>query len=66
MSKLEIFLSLCVVVLFVLVLLAQRTSYINGVVDGYGYSREPNCPGYKIAGEYLKRYMKHRWRELDE
>jgi hypothetical protein len=38
--------------------------YTNGVVDGYGYSREPENPGYRTAGEYLRRYFAHRWSEL--
>lgn len=39
-------------------------AYRNGVTDGYGYSKEPTCPGYKAAGEYLRRVMAHRWPEL--
>lgn len=37
----------------------------NGVTDGYGYAKEPDCPGYKAAGDYLKATMSHRWPELD-
>ncbi len=47
-------------------LLSQGAAYRNGCTDGYGYSKEPNCPGYKRAGEYLKRVMAHRWHELRE
>ena len=43
---------------------ALRMAYRNGVIDGYGYSREPNCPGYAFAGEYLRKTMAHRWMEL--
>lgn len=56
---------LCFLVLFAVVsVLGCRAAYTNGVTDGYGYSREPNCPGYAGAGEYLQRYMAHRWPEL--
>lgn len=41
-----------------------RAAYTNGVTDGYGYSKEPSCPGYAAAGEYLRRHMSHRWSEL--
>jgi hypothetical protein len=44
--------------------LALHAAYRNGVTDGYGYSREPNCPGYAKAGEYLRNHMAHRWPEL--
>lgn len=44
--------------------IAIRAAYRNGVTDGYGYSRDPNCPGYAAAGEWLKAHMKHRWPEL--
>lgn len=43
-----------------------RAAYTNGVTDGYGYSREPNCPGYAAAGGYLRKYMAHRWPELSD
>ena len=40
--------------------------YTSGVTDGYGYAKEPNCPGYKIAGRYLRKHMAHRWPELED
>lgn len=40
-------------------------SYRNGVNDGYGFSREPNNPGYQKAGRYLRKYAAHRWPELN-
>jgi hypothetical protein len=43
---------------------AVRAAYRNGVNDGYGFSREPKNPGYRKAGDYLTRYMYHRWPEL--
>jgi hypothetical protein len=43
---------------------SNRAAYRNGVTDGYGYAREPNCPGYAVAGEYLRKWMSHRWVEL--
>jgi hypothetical protein len=43
---------------------AIRAAYHNGVTDGYGYSKEPFCPGYAAAGRYLRKYMAHRWHEL--
>ena len=45
-------------------LVSILAAYENGVTDGYGYAKEPNCPGYKQAGEYLKKNMAHRWPEL--
>ena len=44
--------------------LGCAAAYRNGVTDGYGYAKEPNCPGYAMAGEYLRRVMAHRWPEL--
>jgi hypothetical protein len=41
-------------------------AYRNGVTDGYGYAKEPTCPGYKVAGEFLKTHMAHRWPELKD
>ena len=36
--------------------------YRNGVVDGYGYSREgPTCPGHERAERFLSKRMRHRW-----
>jgi hypothetical protein len=47
-----------------LALASNRAAYRNGANDGYGYSREPSNPGYRRAGEYLRRYCAHRWPEL--
>lgn len=60
----EVWLMILLVVSVIIGLSGVRAAYRNGVTDGYGYSREPNCPGYKLAGEYLKEYMAHRWPEL--
>jgi hypothetical protein len=49
---------------FVLLCAVLSVAYRNGVTDGYGYSREPNCPGYASAGKYLREHMVHRWPEL--
>lgn len=46
--------------------MAARSAYFNGVVDGFGYAREKTCPGYRVAGDYLRRTMAHRWPELAE
>lgn len=48
----------------VLAFLCVGAAYRNGITDGYGYSREPTCPGYAYAGIYLRRFMAHRWPEL--
>ena len=45
-------------------LFSQAAAYRNGVTDGYGYAREPSCPGYQRAGRHLHKYMAHRWHEL--
>jgi hypothetical protein len=44
--------------------IACRACYHNGVTDGFGYSREPLNPGHRLAGEYLRKYLAHRWPEL--
>lgn len=41
--------------------LNARAAYRNGVCDGYGFSQEPLNPGYKVAGDYLRQFMAHRW-----
>lgn len=46
--------------------LAVGAAYRNGVTDGYGYSKEPSCPGYAKAGKFLREMMAHRWSELKE
>lgn len=51
-------------VLSVFGMLAQAAAYRNGVTDGYGFSKEPNNPGYQRAGAYLRKYLAHRWSEL--
>lgn len=43
---------------------AIRAAWRNGVVDGYGYSREPTNPGYREAGKHLRKTMRHRWFSL--
>ena len=46
--------------------LSANSAYWNGVNDGYGFSREPNNPGYQKAGRILRRIASHRWPELKE
>lgn len=46
------------------VVMVARAAYRNGVTDGYGFSREPTCPGYRVAGEYLTKHMLHRWPDM--
>lgn len=46
--------------------LGVNAAYRNGVTDGYGYSKEPTCPGYAKAGRFLRESMSHRWSELKE
>lgn len=66
MTTLEISLIGIQFLFVVLALIGHSAAYRNGVTDGYGYSKEPNCPGYARAGEFLRKYMKHRWRELGD
>lgn len=61
MTTLEIVL---IGLLAVVLVMNAMAAYTNGVTDGYGYSKEPNCPGYANAGRYLRKYMAHRWHEL--
>ena len=58
--------ALTVIILSTAGIAGMNAAYRNGVNDGYGYSREPNNPGYRKAGDYLRKYMLHRWRELRE
>jgi hypothetical protein len=51
-------------VTFAVAMISTHCAYRNGVTDGYGYAKEPGCPGYRAAGEYLKKRMAHRWPEL--
>lgn len=46
--------------------LGIRMAYCNGVTDGFGYSQEPDCPGYKAAGDHLRATMAHRWPCLND
>ena len=39
-------------------------AYRNGVNDGYGFAREPECPGYAHAGKILGERCGHQWPEL--
>jgi hypothetical protein len=64
MTGFEWFLVTVLVGMFILTILSNGAAYRNGVTDGYGYSKEPSCPGYRAAGEYLVKYMSHRWPEL--
>ncbi len=63
----ETWVILCLFVMFAtLSMFGTIAAYRNGVVDGYGYSKEPTCPGYRNAGDILKSTMCHRWAELRE
>ncbi len=64
MTALELILAGFLLVTIALSLVSQGAAYRNGVTDGYGYSKEPTCSGYRRAGEYLKAVMAHRWPEL--
>lgn len=59
------FFGLMLLITFVAII-GMRAAYRNGVTDGYGYSREPNCPGYAAAGAWLRACMAHRWPELND
>lgn len=64
MTPLEWLLFCCFLAAVVGGIASSESAYRNGVTDGYGYSREQNCPGYAKAGEYLRSAMSHRWPEL--
>jgi hypothetical protein len=49
-----------------LMVAAANAAYRNGCNDGYGYSREPENPGYEKAEVYLRKYCAHRWPELKD
>jgi hypothetical protein len=61
MTTLEVVLIVVLVVVVVLSIAGQAAAYNNGVTDGFGYSQEPTCPGYRRAGEYLERTHRYRW-----
>ena len=42
--------------------IACAAAYRNGVNDGYGFSQEPWNPGYRKAGNYLRKHCRMRWR----
>lgn len=64
MTNLEVSFAGILFLVVLLALIAICAAYRNGVTDGYGYSKEPNCPGYQHAGWYLRTFMAHRWPEL--
>jgi hypothetical protein len=66
MTAIEISLVGILALYVVLSLMALGAAYRNGVTDGYGYSREPWHPGYAAAGDYLRKYLAHRWPELSD
>ena len=43
-----------------------RVAHINGIIAGYGYSRDPNNPNYAQTGKLLKEYCKDCWPELGD
>ena len=57
-------LGLVVVGFILLALCLMLVCWRSGVVEGYGYSREPWNPDYREAGEFLRRTEDHRWTEL--
>lgn len=64
MTPVEITLAGLLILCVVLAAMSTAAAYRNGVTDGYGYAKEPTCPGYRHAGEYLTAHMVHRWPEL--
>jgi len=66
MTDIEGFLLVVCVLVILVGLFTIRAAYFNGVVDGYGFSREPDAPGYADAGKILRKHMSHRWTELEE
>lgn len=64
MTTIEIILYIALLLVCGLAVLSIKAAYQNGVTDGYGFAREPRNPGYKTAGDFLRKHMAHRWREL--
>jgi hypothetical protein len=64
MTNIEIALWCTLIVTCYFANVGMNAAYRNGVTDGYGYAREPRNPGYKTAGDFLRKHMNHRWREL--
>ncbi len=54
-----------VLMLLFVFLMAVSAAYSNGVHDGYGFSKEPNNPGYQKAASILQ-HSSHRWPELKD
>jgi hypothetical protein len=55
--------ALCFAILYMSIM--EPNAYNAGAADGYGYGKEPNCPGYARAGRFLREFMSHRWAELN-
>ena len=64
MTTIEFTLSAALFMVCLMAHIGVYAAYQNGVTDGYGFAREPRNPGYRRAGEYLRKHMAHRWREL--
>ncbi len=65
--ELRFWILVAVLALYIVLSIAcHGAAYRNGCTDGFGFSKEPRCSGYKKAGEYLRRTMAHRWPELQQ
>lgn len=40
------------------------SDWASGVVSGYGFARDPGCPAYREARQYLQQHKSHQWPEL--
>lgn len=45
---------------------ASRAAWRNGVTDGYGFAKEPWNPAYRKTGDFLEKYMVHRWPHIKQ
>jgi len=66
MTPVEFYLMILLLVVTGAAAIGVKAAYQNGVTDGYGFSQEPRNPGYRLAGDYLRQYMSHRWPKLKD
>ena len=57
---------LVAILFFAMVYFCSGASYYNGVNDGFGFAKEPWNPGYRRAGEWIKKYTSYKWPETHD
>jgi hypothetical protein len=47
-------------------LMGRSIGYTLGSLDGYGYARDPGCPGYKLAGRHIHKLAGAMWGDVPD